>query len=62
MNPKYDAILHQPHHVSKRHPPMARAQRAAQFAAFSALSGYDERIRALEQEAANGEAPELPYR
>jgi len=51
MNPKYEAILHKPHHVSKRHPPMPRAQRAAQFAAFSALSGYDECIR----------APELPY-
>lgn len=50
MKPKYEAILHHPHHVSKRHPPMARDKRAAQFAAFSALSGYDERIRALEQE------------
>ncbi|MEE0509901.1 MAG: hypothetical protein UDG94_01575 [Peptococcaceae bacterium] len=61
MKPKYEAILHQPHHVSKRHPPMARAQRAAQFAAFSALSGYDERIRALEQEVAAAEAEEMPY-
>lgn len=48
MNPKYEAILAHPHHVSKRHPPMSRDKRAAQFAAFSALSSYDERIRALE--------------
>lgn len=61
MNPKYEAILYKPHHVSKRHPPMSRTQRAAQFAAFSALSGYDECIRALEQKVAAGEAPELPY-
>ena len=54
MNPRYEAILHKPHHVSKRHPPMSREKRAAQFAAFSALSGYDERIRALEEESQRG--------
>lgn len=32
MNAKYQDILHQPHHVSKRHPQMPMHKRAAQFA------------------------------
>lgn len=32
MNKKYQEILHRPHHVSKRHPQMSMAKRAAQFA------------------------------
>lgn len=31
MNKKYQDILHKPHHVSKRHPRMSMAKRAAQF-------------------------------
>lgn len=45
MTGKYDAILHLPHHVSEKHPPMPMADRAAQFAPFAALTGYDAAIR-----------------
>ena len=41
---KYDDIIHLPHHVSKKHPPMARADRAAQFAPFAALTGHGESV------------------
>lgn len=37
---KYDDIIALPHHVSYRHPRMARIDRAAQFAPFAALTGY----------------------
>lgn len=42
---KYDDIIHLPHHVSDRRVPMSRADRAAQFSAFAALTGYDAVIR-----------------
>lgn len=41
----YDDIIHLPHHVSKRHRPMSREDRAAQFAPFSALTGLGAVIR-----------------
>lgn len=41
---KYDDIIGLPHHVSKRHPQMSMQSRAAQFAPFAALTGYDEQI------------------
>ena len=41
----YDDIIHLPHPVSERHPPMTAADRAAQFAPFAALTGYDGVIR-----------------
>ena len=41
----YDDIIHLPHHVSKRHPQMSMLSRAAQFAPFAALTGYDDAIR-----------------
>lgn len=37
---KYDDIIHLPHHVSKKHPQMAVADRAAQFSPFAALTGH----------------------
>lgn len=40
MSGTYDDIINLPHHVSKKRPQMPRADRAAQFAPFSALVGY----------------------
>ena len=42
---KYDDIIDLPHHVSETHPPMSRADRAAQFSPFAALTGYDAAVR-----------------
>ena len=41
----YDDIINLPHHVSKRHPQMSLWKRAAQFAPFAALTGYEESIK-----------------
>ena len=46
---KYGDILESPHHVSKTHPPMPVADRAAQFAPFAALTGYKEAIEETER-------------
>ncbi len=40
----YDDIIDLPHHVSKKHPQMTRMNRAAQFAPFAALTGYDDAV------------------
>ena len=40
----YDDIINLPHHVSKRHPQMSMWNRAAQFAPFAALTGFDAAI------------------
>ena len=37
----YDDIIHLPHHVSRKHKQMSQHDRAAQFAPFAALTGYD---------------------
>ena len=44
MSFPYNDILCLPHHVSKLHPSMGMQERAAQFAPFAALTGYDEAI------------------
>lgn len=44
MTETYDDIIQLPHHVSKRHPQMSLYNRAAQFAPFAALTGYEEAI------------------
>ena len=46
----YDDIINLSHHVSKRHPQMSMWNRAAQFAPFAALTGYEDAIRDTAQE------------
>lgn len=41
---QYGDIIHMPHPVSSRHAAMTNADRAAQFAPFAALTGYEEEI------------------
>lgn len=45
MTGKYDDILRLPHHISASRKPMAMTARAAQFAPFAALSGYDAEVQ-----------------
>ena len=42
---KYKDIINLHHHTSKNHPRMTLENRAAQFAPFSALTGYAEKIK-----------------
>ena len=41
---RYDDMLDLPRPVSAKHPPMSRAERAAQFSPFKALTGYDDEV------------------
>ena len=45
MNNRYDEIINLPHHVSKTRPQMPMSDRAAQFAPFAALTGYESAIK-----------------
>lgn len=45
MRTGYEDIMHLPHHVSATRPRMSMHDRAAQFAPFAALAGYDAAIR-----------------
>ncbi len=49
----YDDIINLPHHVSKRHPQMSMWNRAAQFAPFAALTGYDAAIQETAEKKQN---------
>ena len=42
---KYSDIINLPHHVSTKHPHLSREQKAAQFAPFAALTGFDEDVK-----------------
>lgn len=44
MNEKYKDIIDLPHHTSEKHPRMSLMNRAAQFATFAALVGYDDAL------------------
>ena len=44
MNGKYDDIINLPHHVSTKRPQMSRSARAAQFAPFAAIVGFDDEL------------------
>lgn len=41
----YEDIINLPHYEPKRHPRMSMWSRAAQFAPFAALTGYDDAIK-----------------
>lgn len=45
MATPYDDIIHLSRPKSQKHPPMPRKDRAAQFAAFAALSGYEDAVK-----------------
>lgn len=49
-NHKYDDIIDLKHHKSQNHPPMSLYARSAQFASFSALTGYEESINETSRE------------
>ena len=51
MNEKYEEIINLPHHVSPKREPMPRAERAAQVAPYSALSGYEDAIEDTARES-----------
>lgn len=58
----YDDIIDLPRPISKKHQPMDIANRAAQFAPFAVLSGYEEMLQKVvrENEAeVNGEIERL---
>lgn len=44
-NDNYQDIINLKHHVSKKRPQMPMSDRAAQFAPFAALTGYEENIK-----------------
>ena len=46
----YDDIINLPNHKSKKYKPMSLYARAAQFAPFAALTGYDEIIKETNDE------------
>ena len=45
MKDLYEDIINLPHHVSKTRPQMPMSDRAAQFAPFAALTGYESAIK-----------------
>jgi len=45
MSERYDDIIHLPHHKSEIRKQMSILDRAAQFAPFAALTGYDAAVR-----------------
>lgn len=42
---KYDDIINLPHYICKKHSQMSLEARSAQFAPFSALTGYEDEIK-----------------
>ena len=42
---RYDDIINLPHHTSKTHKRMSVESRAAQFAPFAALTGYEDAVK-----------------
>lgn len=44
MSEQYDDIINMPHHVPQSRPRMSQRNRAAQFAPFAALTGYEDAL------------------
>ena len=42
---KYNHIINLSHHISEKRPRMPMIDRAAQFAPFAALTGYDDAVK-----------------
>ena len=55
---RYDDIIDIPRWNPKSHPRMSENKRAAQFAPFAALTGYDEMISETARLADDSEAPD----
>ena len=45
MKDDYSDIINLPHHTSLNHPRMSMEKRAAQFAPFAALTGYEDLVK-----------------
>ena len=64
----YEDIINLPHHVSERHPQKPKAERAAQFSPYPALTGFGAVIRETERqtdqmrEMTENEREELDYK
>ncbi len=52
---KYGDIINLPHHVSQNRPQMPPDNRAAQFASFAALSGYEDAVEKTARAVNEGE-------
>ena len=50
MTSDYDDIINLPHYEPKHHPRMSMWNRAAQFAPFAALTGYEDAIKDTAQQ------------
>ena len=50
---QYEDIIGLPRPLSRRHPPMARQERAAQFAPFAALAGHGAILREAARQTGN---------
>lgn len=57
MKDDYRELLHLPHHRSQTHAPMPRRDRAAQFAPFAALTGFDAQLRETERQTQSQAEP-----
>lgn len=56
---KYDDIINLPHHVSSTRRAMSMSGRAAQFAPFAALTGYEEAVNESAHAAMTRQDPSL---
>lgn len=55
MDNKYKDIIDLPYEKSSRHPNMPSGDRAAQFAPFAALSGFEEKIEKTQDDFTKNE-------